>query len=77
MKSITDDEPLLLPETTSPVLRTITYSLLDKNPDTRPDATKLLNIPEVKEAGKRLLNQIKEFDPEIAQKIFDEPKKFN
>jgi hypothetical protein len=77
VKSITDDEPLLLPETTSPVLRTITYSLLDKNPDTRPDATKLLNIPEVKEAGKRLLNQIKEFDPEIAQKIFDEPKKFN
>jgi hypothetical protein len=61
----------------SPVLRAIIYSLLDKNPETRPDATGLLKIPEVKEAGDRLFNQIKEFDPEIAQKIFEEPKKFN
>ena len=60
-----------------PVLRAIVYALLDKNPETRPDATKLLNIPEVKEASNRLYNQIKEFDPELAQRIFEEPKKFN
>ena len=77
MNAITDEEPPELPQTVPPVLRAIIYSLLDKNPETRPDATKLLNIPEVKEAGDRLFNQIKEIDPVIAQKIFDEPKKFN
>ena len=58
------------------LLSNIIYALLDKNPETRPDATKLLSLPEVKEAAQRLHNQIREVDPEMAQKIFEEPKKF-
>ena len=77
LNAITDEEPPELPSTVPDVLRAINYSLLDKNPETRPDATKLLNIPEVKEASNRLKKQIKDFDPELAQKIFEDPKKFN
>ena len=77
LNAITDEEPPELPSTVPPLLRAIVYSLLDKNPATRPNATKLLNIPEVKEAAKKLYNRIREVDPETAQKIFGEPKKFN
>jgi HEAT repeat protein len=58
------------------LLRNIIYALLDKNPESRPDATKLLSLPEVKEAAHKLHNQIREVDPEMAQKIFDETNKF-
>ncbi len=61
----------------SPLLRNIIYLLLEKNPEKRPNAKQLLNLPKVKEATQRLHNQIKEVDPEMAQKIFEEPKKFN
>ena len=76
LNSITDDKPAELPPSVPPLLRDIIKALLDKNPETRPDATKLLSLPEVKEAAQRLHNQIREVDPEMAQKIFEEPKKF-
>jgi hypothetical protein len=60
-----------------PILRYIINALLKKDPETRPNATQLLSLPEVKEAAERLYNQIREVDPEMAQKIFEEPKKFN
>ena len=56
LNAITDDQPPELPHSVSPLLKAIIYSLLDKTPETRPDATKILNLPEVKEAAKRLNN---------------------
>ncbi len=36
--SIKDNEPVPLPTSVSPFIKEIIYSLLDKNPETRPDA---------------------------------------
>lgn len=70
MNAITDEDPAELPSSVSPLHRDIIYALLNKNPEKRPNATQLLNLPEVKEAAQRLHNQIRQFDPEIAQKMF-------
>jgi serine/threonine protein kinase len=59
------------------IFRDIIDNILEKNPEKRYNATQILNLPEVKEAAKRLHNQIREVDPEMAQKIFEEPKKFD
>jgi serine/threonine protein kinase len=59
------------------IFRDIIKKLLEKQPEKRYNATQILSLPEVKEAAKRLHNQIREVDPEIAQRIFEEPKKFD
>ena len=65
-----------VPSTVPPLIRSLICILLDKNPETRPDAEQLLNQPELLEAVKDLGNKIKEVDPEMAQKIMEPPKKF-
>jgi serine/threonine protein kinase len=77
LNAITNDDPAQLPPSVPPLFRDIIYSLLQKNPEKRPSAAQLLSLPELKEAAKRLQNQIREVDPEMAQKMFEEPKKFD
>jgi hypothetical protein len=72
-KAILGNKPYPLPETVSPFMRDVVDKLLDKDFFTRPDPTKLLSLPEIKEAAQRLHNQIREVDPEMAQKMFEEP----
>ena len=54
LEAITDASPPGLPDSIPRFLKDIIYSLLEKNPKIRPEATKILSIPEVKEAAKRL-----------------------
>jgi serine/threonine protein kinase len=48
MKLIRENEPASLPLTVSPFIKQIISQLLDKNPETRPNAEELLNISEIK-----------------------------
>jgi serine/threonine protein kinase len=49
-----------------PLFRDIINKLLEKDPVKRPNATQILSLPEVKEAAKRLYDQIRKVDPEMA-----------
>ena len=44
MKSIGEDQPDPLPVSVSPFMKETVIKLLDKNPETRPDALTLLKI---------------------------------
>jgi serine/threonine protein kinase len=55
-----------LPSTVPPLFRDIINKLLEKKPEKRPNATQILSLPEVKEAAKRLHDQIRKVDPEMA-----------
>jgi serine/threonine protein kinase len=51
---ISDPNPINIPSTLPPLIRTLVEKLLDKNPATRPSAEEILSYPEVIEAGNRL-----------------------
>jgi serine/threonine protein kinase len=46
-KLITESDPAPLPSTVSPFIKQIIAKLLDKNPETRPNAEELLNKSEI------------------------------
>ncbi len=70
LQAIRDSEPSNLPDTVPDLIRYLIDKLLDKNPESRPDASTILKIPEVNQHVHRLVNQLKAFDPEMAEKIF-------
>ena len=76
LNAITDSDPAEPPHEVSPLIKGIIKLLLDKNPEKRPNATQILKIPEVEEAAIKLRNQVRDIDPELAQKIFEEPTEF-
>ena len=45
--SIKNDQPAQLPTNVSPLIKELIGKLLDKNPDNRPDAEKLVNKTEI------------------------------
>ncbi len=47
IKLITDEEPKPLAPSVSPFIQKLIRMLLDKNPDTRPDANLLIELPEI------------------------------
>ena len=53
---ITDANPLEIPSTIPPLLRTLIGNLLDKNPATRPSAIEVLKLPDVNGAVMNLVN---------------------
>jgi serine/threonine protein kinase len=53
---ITDANPLEIPSTIPPLLRTLIANLLDKNPATRPSAIEVLKLPDVNGAVMNLVN---------------------
>jgi hypothetical protein len=42
-----NEQPFPLPENTYPFMKDIVFKLLDKNPETRPDALILLKIEKI------------------------------
>ena len=64
-----NSEPDQLPETVNPLLRTVIYELLDKNPESRPDADMLLAKLEIQQEVEYFLNKIRQVDPMIADLI--------
>ena len=68
MQSVSDpnQEPEELPGTIQPSLRAVIYKLLDRNPDSRPDAAMLLTIPEIYQEVEITVNKIRQVDHEMA-----------
>lgn len=73
---IFDSNPLEIPSTVPPLIASLLAKLLEKNPEIRPSAAELLNLPEVNEAVRNLYEKINAIDPEVASKIFENTKKF-
>ena len=63
--SIRDGDPEPLPSNVSPFLRDIIFRLLDKNPETRPDAKTLLNLDPIKNYVKKIVDKVTSFDREM------------
>ena len=55
MKLISESEPAPLPTTVSPFIKEIIAKLLDKNPESRPDAKGLLIRDEIKPYIKKII----------------------
>lgn len=77
LQAIKDSEPADLPDTVPDLIRYLIEILLNKDPDSRFDTTMILNIPRVNEHVQRLGNQVKAFDPEMAEKFLANQSKLN
>ena len=66
---IRKEKPLPLPETVSPFMKNLVDKLLDKNPDTRPDALTLLSIDEIFNEVIRIQIKVAEVEKEMGAQL--------
>ena len=69
LKAITEKKPLPLPDTVSQFMKILLDKLLDKNPETRPDALTLLSIDKIFNEVIKIQAKVAEVDREMGSQL--------
>ena len=69
LHAITEEKPLPLPDTVSQFMKRLLDKLLDKNPETRPDALTLLSIDEIFNEVIKIQAKVAEVDRQMGSQL--------